>query len=60
MPVNNNPKEEQKGQDTHVLNPKLSAKDKQNIKDIHGMLDQKMYSKKHVEQVYVTYGSDFE
>ena len=57
MPANN-PKEEQKVQDTHIMNPKLSAKDKENIKKIHEMLDQKVYSKKHVEQVYVTYGSD--
>jgi len=38
----------------------LSAKDKENIKNIHGMLDPNQYSRKHVEKIYVTYGSDFE
>jgi len=48
-----------KGQENHILNPNLSNKDKENIKNIHSMMGD-TYSRKHVEKVYVSFGKDFD
>ena len=48
-----------KGPENHILNPNLSTKDKENIKQIHVMFAEE-YSRKHVERIYVTYGRDFQ